>query len=158
MSELKVGERVLNVNYLKYIGDTQSWLKINMQPFETVKGIDECMPWDKLVNCFSVYHSDIKGLARVPMHKNKLFSVDTGLDMDRHLDRFLGVRSHRKDIESLVKLSVENNTNKGNEYALKRIQAAEVEIAKLKKSIESHSKFCSECGDHIIKELYKLGE
>jgi hypothetical protein len=155
-TEIKVGDKALNVGYLKYIGDTRMWLKINMKPFESIKGVSECHPWNETVTCFSVQHSNVKELASIPMHRNKIFDVNTGFDMDRQLEQFLSVSTSKDKIKALVKTAVETNIESGNEYSRKRIADAEREIIKLKKDIEKHTAFCNECGDYIINECDKF--
>jgi hypothetical protein len=155
-TEIKVGDKALNVGYLKYIGDSRMWLKINMQPFQKILGVGECHPWNKTVTCFSVQHSDVKELASIPMHRNKIFDVDTGFDMDDKTEQFLSVSTSKEKIKVLVKKSVEKNIVEGNEYSYKRIADAEREIIELKKKIEKHTAFCNECGDYIIDECDKV--
>lgn len=155
-TEIKVGDKALNVGYLKYIGDTRSWLKIRMKPFQTIKGVGECHPWNETVMCFSVQHSDVKELASIPMHRNKIFNVATGFDMDRQLDQFLSVSTSKEKIKTLVKASVETSIAEGNAYSLKRIADAERDIKRLKKEMEDHAAFCNECGDYIINECNSI--
>jgi hypothetical protein len=155
-NKIKVGDRVLNVEYLKYIGNSEKWLDINMQPFETVLGVDECTPWNKTVTCFSVYHSDVKGISRIPMDRNKIFDIDTGFDMDRQLGQFLSVSSSKEEIKMLVKSSVEANIEKRNKYSNERIADAERQIIALKKEIKDHTAFCNECGDYIINKCDEI--
>lgn len=151
-TKIKVGDRALNIGYLEYIGNTQKWLQMNMDPFKTILSVGDCRPWNETVTCFSVHHHDVKELANIPMHRNKLFNVDTGFDMDRQLEQFLCVRKDKEKIKELVSASVEKNIKKGNEYSFKLIKDAELEIIKLKKKIEDHTSFCHECGDYIISE------
>jgi hypothetical protein len=148
--DIKIGDSAINIGYLKYIGDPRKWLKINMQPFDTILGVGNCCPWNETVHCFSVQHADVKELANTPMHRNKIFNSDTGFDMDRQREQFLSVNGNKEKITTLVKKAVENNIQKGNEYSLKRIADAEREILDLKKKIEEHTAFCNECGDYLI--------
>ena len=152
ITEIKIGHKALNVGYLKYIGNTQKWLKINMKPFETIKGVGECSPWGKTATCFSVTHSDVKELASIPMHRNKIFDIKTGFDMDRQLERYLCVSTSKEEIKALVRTAVKNNIAKVNKYSNERIAHAEREIIRLKKEIEEHTAFCNACGDYLINE------
>jgi hypothetical protein len=151
-SSVNVGDKALNVGYLKYIGDSQNWLNVNMKPFETIVGISECSVWNKTVTCFSVQHTDVKELARIPMHRDKIFDINTGFDMDRQLNQYLSVNPNKETIKVLVKSSIEANIAKRNNDLNEKIAYAEREIIKLKKEIESHTTFCNECGDYILNE------
>jgi hypothetical protein len=148
----KVGDTVLNVQYLEFIGNTQKWLSINMQPFETIQGVGECCPWNKTMTCFSVQHHDVKELASVPMHRNKIFDVITGFDADRGMQQFLNVSTHKDEIRALVKTAVEDKITNGNRYFNEKIAAAERQIIALKQEVEAHTAFCNECGDYIMNE------
>lgn len=154
-TELKVGDKALNVDYLRYIGNKSNWLNINMKPFSKILGIGECRPWMEMEMCFSVVHSDVKYLANIPMHRNKIFDVKTGLDKDDKTDQFLPVSTHKEEIKTLVEKKVTEEIEKGNSYRQRRIEQAELEILKLKKEMEEHIQFCNECGDYILSECEK---
>lgn len=153
--ELKVGDKVLNVGYLDFIGNKSKWLKINMNPFQEISGVGQCVPWNEVKTCFATQHSDVKYLANIPMHRNKIFDVKTGFDMDRQLERLLPVSTHKEEIKELVKKSVAETIEKGNSYRERRIADAEREILKLRQEMEEHIEFCNECGDYLISECEK---
>lgn len=152
---LKVGDKVLNVEYLKYIGVKDKWRAMNMQPFQEIKAIGECRPWMDTKTCFAMAHSDVKYLANIPMHRNKIFDIETGFDMDRQLERFLPIKTHNEEIQTLVKTSVEKAIEKGNSFRRSKIERLEREIKELKQEIEDHVEFCNECGDYILSECEK---
>lgn len=154
-TELKVGDKALNVNYLDFIGNKSKWLNINMKPFNKILGVGECRPWMEMEMCFSVVHSDVKHLASIPMHRNKIFDVKTGLDKDDKLEQFLPVPTHKEEIKALVEKKVAEEIKRGNDYRENRIKQAELEILKLKKEMEEHVEFCNECGDYILSECEK---
>lgn len=154
-SKLNVGDKVFNVNYLGFIGDKSRWLKVNMNPFKKITAVGECRPWNEFKTCFTTVHSDVNYLAKIPMHRNNLFDIETGLDMDRQLEQLLPIPTHKKDIKALVKKSVAEKIEEGNSYRAEQIARAEREILKLKKEMEEHIEFCNECGDYIINECEK---
>lgn len=153
--DLKVGDKVLNVESLKYIGVKNKWRAMNLQPFKEIKAVGECMPWNKMEMCFAMDHSDLKHLARIPMHRNKLFDVNTGLDKDRQLDRFLPIKTHKEEVQQLIKTSVEDAIEKGNSLRRSEIERLENKIKALKQEIEDHVEFCNECGDYLLSECEK---
>lgn len=150
--ELKVGDKVLNVEYLKYIGVKGKWRSINMQPFKEITGVGECRPWMEMQMCFTMSHSDVKYLAQIPKHKNKLFDVKTGLDVDNKRDQFLPLKTHKEQAKTLIKESVQTTIEKEKLYNLSRIERLEREIESIKQEMKDHAEFCNECGDYLLSE------
>tara|TARA_Y100000588_G_scaffold240585_2_gene254395 strand:- start:26341 stop:26814 length:474 start_codon:yes stop_codon:yes gene_type:complete len=150
--ELEVGDKVLNVEYLKYIGVKGQWRSMNMKPFQKITGVGECRPWMKMQMCFTMSHPDVKHLAQIPMHRGKLFDVETGLDVDNKRDQFLPIKTHKEKIKTLINESVQAAIKEKEAYNLSRIERLEREIESIKQEMKDHAEFCNECGDYLLSE------
>jgi hypothetical protein len=153
MKEYNVGDKLLNIGYLKYIGNKQKWLQINLQPFSSVAGVGECRPWSEIITCFSVQFSNVKEAASIPMHRNKIFDVNTGFDQDRKHERFIGVKQHPEMLKDLIRIAKDEAIAEGNAYTDKCIRRAEQELIALKQQKAEHIAFCDDCERYLLDEL-----
>lgn len=155
MPKYVIGDKVLNVNYLTYIGNARKFLKINMEPIQTVIAADVCTPWIDRRNapCFSVVFKDIKSAIQDPCNKSYIFYQDSGLDVDRGDNQLLCFRSDYDEIQKIIDKDVQSKADKSRDKMNKAILRLEHQISQER---EDHNKYAALCNEHAYALLAQL--
>ena len=148
-----IGDKVFNVNYLRYIGNAGKFLKINMKPILTVKSSGLCRPYLKKELCFSAVFSDLSNAAEAPCNYSRIFYQETGLDVDRGQDKLICFRSNYDEIQSVIDSDVQAKVDRSRKDMNKSISDLENKIFQIRNNHNDYVALCNSHAEVILSQL-----